>query len=108
MLQWKLADLCFEIVFRLEAEYFDCRDVEVYEDVLEGGPVPGLDCPALPDEQLEAVGARRRDGQLQRVRPHAPDDGRRVHVLVRHLARQQLPQAHAERPDVHLSKGNEC
>ena len=91
-----------EVVVGLEAEDLDGGDVEVHEDVLEGGPVARLGRPALLDEQLEAVGAGGGDGQLQRVAAHAPDDGRAVDVLVGHLAAQQLPQAHPERPDVHL------
>ena len=70
----------------------------MHDDLPEGGPVPGLGAPALPHEELEAVGAGGGHGQVEAVTPHAPDDGRGVHVSVRDLPRQQLPQNHAKRP----------
>lgn len=54
--------------------------------------------PCLFHEDLEAVRTGGGDGQVQAVTAHAPDDGRGVHVLIRYLPRQQLPQNHPERP----------
>ena len=83
--------LCPEVIFWLEAEDFHGRDVQVHQDVLERGTVSRLGGPALLDQQLVPVGAGGRDGQLQGVAAHAPDDGRAIDVLVRHLACQELP-----------------
>ena len=93
-----------EVILRFEAENLRARDVEGDKDVLETRPVPRLAGPTLFDEQLEAVGAAFGDGQLQAVGADAPDDGVAVDVLVGHFAREQLPQADAERPDVNLLK----
>lgn len=54
--------------------------------------------PALSEEDLEAVGAALRYRQLEAVVPHTPDDGRRVHVFIRDLSCQHLPQHHSEGP----------
>ena len=53
--------LCSEIVLRLEAENLDGRNVQVDEDVFEGGPVAGLGCPALLDQKLVAFRASSRN-----------------------------------------------
>ena len=42
------------------------------------------------------------DGELEWVGPHAPDDGRAVHVPVGYLAGEELPDTDPEGPDVHL------
>ena len=94
--------LCPEIVLWLVAENVDGRNIQMHEDVLERGTVPGLGSPALFDQKLEAIRARGWDRQLERVAAHAPDNGGAVHVLVGHLARQQFPETDSEGPDVDL------
>jgi hypothetical protein len=54
-----------EVILRLEAEDLYGRDVQVHQDVLEGGTVPGLCGPALLDQQLVPVRTGGRDRQLE-------------------------------------------
>jgi len=74
----------------------------VHQDVLERGTISWLGGPALLDQQLVPVGACGGNGQLEGVAAHAPDDGRAVDVLVRHLAGQKLPKKNSKGPDVNL------
>ena len=57
----------------------------MHEDVLEGRPVPRLGRPTLLHQQFEPVRTGGGDRELEGVAAHAPDDGRAVHVAVRHL-----------------------
>lgn len=54
--------------------------------------------PALSEEDLEAVGAALGYRQLEAVVPHTPDDGRGVHIFIRDLSCQHLPQHHSKGP----------
>jgi hypothetical protein len=58
-------DLSSEVVFGLEAEDLGGRDVQVHQDVLEGGAVPGLGRAALLHQQLVPVGAGGWNRQLK-------------------------------------------
>ena len=72
-------------------EDLDGRDVQVHEDVLERRPVARFDRPALLDQELVALGAGLRDGQVEGVAADSPDDGAAVDILVGHLTCEQLP-----------------
>lgn len=48
--------------------------------------------PGLLHEDFEAIGAGGRDGKVEAVAAHSPNDGRRVHVFVGNLSSEQLPQ----------------
>lgn len=50
--------------------------------------------PGLLHEDFEAIWAGGRDRKVEAVTAHSPNDGRRVHVLVGDLSREQLPQNH--------------
>ncbi len=54
--------------------------------------------PALSEQDFEAIGAAFRKRQLQAVVSNAPYDSGRVHVFIRDLTGQHLPQHHPERP----------
>ncbi len=85
-----------------EREYLDGGNVEVHEDVAKRGAVGRLRGPALVEEEVEPRRASRRDREGQARLADAVEHGRLGHVLVRNLARQQLPEHDAVRPDVHL------
>lgn len=68
-------------------------------------PALGLCCvgfrllPGLLHEDFEAIWAGGRDGKVEAVTAHSPNDGRRVHILVGNLSREQLPQNHSKWPE---------
>lgn len=74
--------LCSEVLLWLVAEDVDGSNVQVEKDVLEGGAVARLGCPALLHQKFEAIWAGGGDGKLEGVAAHAPDDRRAVHILV--------------------------
>lgn len=73
-------------------------------------PALGLCCvgfrllPGLLHEDFEAIWAGGRDRKVEAVTAHSPNDGRRVHVLVGNLSREQLPQNHPKWPDEEINQ----
>lgn len=54
--------------------------------------------PALSEEDLEAIWAALRYGQLKAVVSHTPDDCRWVDIFIRDLSCKHLPEHHSKRP----------
>jgi hypothetical protein len=54
-----------EVIIRLVAEDLDRSNVEVHQDVAEGGPVTGLGRPALLHKELHTLRAGGGDRQLE-------------------------------------------
>lgn len=48
--------------------------------------IPRNCLPALSEEDLEAIRAALRNGKLEAVVSHAPDDGRGIHIFIRDLS----------------------
>lgn len=74
----------------------------MHEDVFERRPVSGFGGPTLANQQLVTFRTSRRNGKAERVATDAPNDGRAVDVLVRHIAGQEFPEDDPKRPDIYF------